>query len=302
MRYNPLEPSDYSLSTEIVLLSVDLSVTPHAGASVLVKDVKVEMGGGTVTPITEMRPSVLKRYDVLTLLFRYERYGGDGGRKTVSTNATMIPLLSGSEETSPVIKSLWNKVLDIPSLTSAPFLAPTQRAVSQIMTPSSSHRSSPSITGKPRGVQSHGRAQTLVDLPRPASVMSTSEPPVLSITVEVPSKGVHPNDEFSVTIQVVNRARRPVKLALQVDAQTGERHSRTHSRLSRTDKLLPRIPVSASVPEPVVTSNKNSMAEAEVLEFYLQERDFFKTKGIYPLTVDGKIGLASLLTLLISGH
>src|SRR5579859_2951219 len=279
MRYNPIEPADYSLSTEIVLLSVDLSVTPHAGASVLVKHITVEMGGGTVTPMTEIKPTILKKYDILTLLFRYERYGGNGGRKTVSTNATMIPLLSGSEETSPVIKSLWNKVLDIPSLTSVPFSAPTQRAVSQIMTPSNSHRSSPSITGKPRGLQSHGRAQTVVDLPRPASVVSASESPVLSITVEVPSKGVNPNDEFSVTIQVVNRARRPVKLALQVDAQTGQSHSRTHSRLSRTDKLLPRIPVSASLPEPTITSNKNNMTEAEVLEYYLQERNFFKTKG-----------------------
>jgi len=294
MRYNPLEPKDYSLSTEIVMLSVDLSVTPHAGASVLVKDVKVEMGGGTVTPMTEMQSTILKRYDVLTLLFRYERYGGDGGRKTVSTNATMVPLLSGSEETSPVIKSLWNKILDIPSLTSTPFAAPTQRAVSQIMTPSNSHRSSSSITGKPRGVQGHGRAHTVVDLPRPASIVSTTESSVLSITVEVPSKGVNPGDEFSVTIQVVNRARRPIKLALQADAQTGQSHARTQSRSSRTDKLLPRIPVSMSLPQPAVTSSKNTMTEAEVLEFYLQEREFSKTRGIYPLTVDGKIGFALL--------
>jgi hypothetical protein len=36
------------------------------------------------------------------------------------------------------------------------------------------------------------------------------------------------------------------------------------------------------------------MTEAEVLEFYLQEREFSKTRGIYPLTVDGKIGFALL--------
>jgi hypothetical protein len=35
------------------------------------------------------------------------------------------------------------------------------------------------------------------------------------------------------------------------------------------------------------------MTEAEVLEYYLQERDFFKTKGIFPLTVEGKIGFAT---------
>jgi TRAPP trafficking subunit Trs65 len=300
MRYNPMEPPDYSLSTEIVLLSVDLSVTPHTGASVLIKDVNVEMGGGTVTPMTEIKPSILKRYDVLTLLFRYERYDGDGGRKTVSTNATMVPLLSGSEETSPVIQSLWNKILDIPSLASVPFSAPTQRAVSQIMTPSNSHRSSPSITGKPRGVQGHGRAQTVVDFPpRPGSAASTSDSPVLAITVEVPSKGVKPGDEFSVSVQCVNRARRPVKLMLQVDAQTGQSHTRTHSRLSRTDKLLPRLPVSASLPQPTLTSNKNHMTEAEVLEYYLQERELNKTKGIYPLTVEGKLGCVRLRKLLI---
>jgi len=300
MRYNPIEPADYSLSTEIVLLSVDLSVTPHAGASVLVKDITVEMGGGTVTPMTEIKPSILKKYDILTLLFRYERYGGDGGRKTVSTNATMVPLLSGSEETSPVIKSLWNKVLDIPSLASVPFSAPTQRAVSQIMTPSSSHRSSPSITGKPRGVQGHGRAQTIVDLPsQPASAISTSDSPVLAITVEVPSKGVKPSDEFAVSVHCINRGRRPVKLVLQVDAQPGQSHSRTHSRLSRTDKLLRRLPVSASLPQPTLTSNKNHMTEAEVLEYYLQERNFNKTRGIYPLTVEAKLGYVHLRKLLI---
>jgi hypothetical protein len=44
------------------------------------------------------------------------------------------------------------------------------------------------------------------------------------------------------------------------------------------------------------------MTEAEVLEYYLQERDFFKTKGIFPLTVEGKIGFATPWKLLIEGH
>ena len=213
MRYNPFEPYDNSISTEIVLLSVDLSVTPHAGANVLVKDVKVEMGGGKITPLQELQDTILKRYDVLTLLFRYERYGGEGGRKTVSTSATMIPLLSDSEESSPIITSLWNKILDIPNLSPSvsQFTAPTQRAVSQIMTPSDSSRHSPkpSIAAKARGISTaQGRIQTLNDPPlRPmSSTTSTSEVPNLSIIVKVPSEGVTPNEEFAVDIQVVNRA------------------------------------------------------------------------------------------------
>ena len=293
MRYNPLEPDDNSISTEVVLLSVDLSVTPHAGANVLVKDVKVEMGGGKVTPLQGLQHTILKRYDVLTLLFRYERYGGEGGRKIVSTSATMIPLLSDSEESSPAITSLWNKVLDIPnpSPTLSQFTVPTQRAVSQTMAPSNNPRDSPrpSITGKSRGVSaSHSRAQNLNDSLRPmSSTTSRSEAPNLSITVKVPSQGVTPNEEFSVDIQVVNRANRPFKLALHVDS--GQSHFRSQSRVSRTDKVLPRVPLSAahvSQTEPAGTN----LTEIEAREYLLREQESRKGKPIIALTVEGKIG------------
>ena len=294
MRYNPLEPDDNSISTEIVLLSVDLSVTPHAGADVLVKDVKVEMGGGKVTPLQEIQDTLLKRYDMLTLLFRYERYGGEGGRKMVSTSATMIPLLSDSEESSPIITSLWNKILDIPNLSPSlsQITAPTQRTASQIVAPSNSSRHSPksSITGKSRGISTaHGRVQTLNDSPlRPMSSATTStEVPNLSITVKVPSKGVAPNEEFTVDIQVVNRANRPIKLALHVDS--GQSHFRSQPRVSRTDKVLPRVPVSASSVQPTEAAGTN-FTEIEAQEYFLRQQESRKGKPILALTVEGKIG------------
>lgn len=293
MRYNPIEPADTSINTEIVLLSVYLSVTPHAGANVLIKDVKVEMAGGTIIPLQEVPSYVLKRYDVLTLLFRYERYGGDGMNKTVSTNITMVPLLSGIEETSPKITSLWNKTLDIPTINSSPpvhFTSPTAHAVGQIMSVSSnrtSHSAKPSITGKPRGIATgHGRAHTVIDIPsRPTSMaISATEPPNLSITVTVPSGGTRPNEEFSVSIQVVNRATRPIKLAVHVDSSRV--HQKTQSRTSRTDKNLPRAPSS----QPNYNSNPGSFEDSEILELYHRERDARKGKGIIALSVEEKIG------------
>jgi hypothetical protein len=307
MRYNPLEPDDNIVSAEIVLLSVDLSVTPHANASVLVKEIKVEMGGGTVTPLQDVQEATLRRYDVLTLLYRYERYGGEGGRKTVSTSATMIPLLSNSAETSPQITSLWNKILDIPNLNPLSQMAgPTQRAVSQIMTPPNSARHSPkpSITGKPRVTPTHGRAQTVIDLPTrpiPSTGLFTSEPPNLSITVQVPSKGVTPNEEFPVEIQVVNRANRPMKLALHVDS--GQAHFRSQSRGTRTDKLLPRVPMSATLAQPTEPDRSNVMTEAEVREYFMREHGLRKGKPIVALTVEGKIGYVStVLRMLMVEH
>jgi hypothetical protein len=305
MRYNPLEPDDNIVSAEIVLLSVDLSVTPHANASVLVKDIKVEMGGGTVTPLQDVQEATLRRYDVLTLLYRYERYGGDGGRKTVSTSATMIPLLSHSAETSPQITSLWNKVLDIPNINPLSQMAgPTQRAVSQIMTPphSARHSPKPSITGKPRVLPTHGRAQTVIDLPTrpiPSAGLFSSEPPNLSITIQVPSLGVNPNEEFPVEIQVVNRANRPMKLALHVDS--GQAHFRSQSRGTRTDKLLPRVPMSATLAQPTTEPDRNNvMTEAEVREYFMREHELRKGKPIVALTVEGKIGYVSpILRMLI---
>lgn len=305
MRYNPLEPDDNNIaSAEIVLLSVDLSVTPHANASVLVKNIKVEMGGGTIAPLQDVKEATLRRYDVLTLLYRYERYGGDGGRKTVSTSATMIPLLSNSAETSPQITSLWNKVLDIPNLNPlSQMAAPTQRAVSQILTPPNSARHSPKpSTGKPRTAPTHGRAQTVIDLPtRPVpSVASISfEPPNLSITVQVPSSGVKPNEEFPVEIQLVNRAYRPMKLALHVDS--GQAHFRTQSRATRMDKLLPRVPMSATLAQPTEPERNNVMTEAEVRGYFLREHELRKGKPIIALTVEGKIGYGSLASADVDG-
>lgn len=290
MRYNPLEPDDNSISTEIVLLSVDMSVTPHAGASVLVKDIKVEMGGGKVTPLQECKEAILNRYDMLTLLFRYERYGGDEVRKRVSTTATMIPLLSTSEETSPKITSLWNKLLDVPS--AIPSVSQiTQRAVSQIMTPTNSSRHSPkpSITGKSRAVSTpHGRTQIHNDSIRPTSSTTLSETPNLSITVKVPSNGVNPNEEFAIDIQVVNRANRPIKLALLIDS--GLTHVRTQSQVSRADKVLPRIPTTSSFVQPTESPGKNLETEAEAREYFLREQEKLQGKPIIALTVEGKIG------------
>jgi hypothetical protein len=290
MRYNPLEPNDNSISAEIVLLSVDMSVTPHAGASVLVKDIKVEMGEGKITPLQDYKEAILNRYDMLTLLFRYERYGGDGVRKRLSTTATMIPLLSDSEETSPKITSSWNRALDVPTAIHSVSQI-THRAVSQIMTPTSSSRHSPqpSITGKPGGVSTpHGRAQILSRPSRPTSSTTLSETPNLSITVKVPSNGVNPNEEFAIDIQVVNRANRPIKLALHVDS--GQTHFRTQPQLSRTDKVLPRVPTTSSVVQPTESPGNNLGTEAEAREYFLREQEKGRGKPIIALTVEGKIG------------
>lgn len=293
MRYTPLEPADDTISAEIVVLSVDLSVTQHTGTSVLVKDIKVEVGGGTVTPLQEPHPTVLRRYDVLTLLFRYERYGKDEGRKTISITATMVPLLSDSEEMSPHITSLWNKVLDIPGSRppSSQFPTPAQRVISQSLSPPGSARQSPkpSITGKPGNFSAYGRTLTSIDSPtRPVSVHSVSESPNLSITVQVPSKGVNPNDEFTVDIQIVNRANRPIKLVLQVDS--GRAQFRTQSRVSRIDKLLPQVPVSASLIPPTDATGNNISAEIEAREFFLRQLELQKGKPIIALTVETMIG------------
>jgi hypothetical protein len=293
MRYTPLEPDDDSVSTEVVLLSVDLGVTQHAEASVLIKDIKVEMGGGTVTPLQEPQRTVLRRYDVLTLLFRYERHGGDGGRKTVSIHSTMVPLLSESEELSPHITSLWNKVLDVPSLSPplSQYSAPTQRAVSQALSPpgSARHSPKPSVTGKPRSATAYGRAPTNTDSPtRPMSINSISEAPNLSITVQVPPQGVNPNEEFTVDIQTVNRANRPIKLALQVDS--GQAHFRTQSRVSRAEKLLPQVPMSSSPAPPIDPAANNVPTEIEAREFFVRELEARKGKPIIALTVESIIG------------
>jgi hypothetical protein len=288
MRYNPLEPADSGTSTEIVLLSVDLSVTPHTGGSVLVKEVNVDVEGGTIVPLQQIGEKVLKRYDVMTLLFRYERYGGDAGRKMVSTSATMAPLLSESEETSPKISSLWNKILDIPSLNPKLAVAGSQRAVSMIMSPATGARHSPkpSLSGK-RGV--HARGQTLTEVPtRPISTLSAGESPNLSITVQIPSSGVNPGEEFTVDIQVVNRATRPIKLALHVDS--GQAHFRTQSRgPNRSDKLLPRVPLSSTLPTPT-SPQKTLMTDIEARAFYLRQKETRQGKGIIALGVEGKIG------------
>lgn len=294
MRYNPLEPDDSSLSVEIVLLSVDLSVTPHAGAPVLVKEINVEMGGGTISPLQAFQPITLNRYDVMTVLFRYERYGGDGGRKAVSTTATMIPLLSDSEETSPKIISLWNKVLDVPSVNpSAPqFTAPT-RAVSQVMNPASTvrHAHKASIVGKPQVLSTaHGRAQTNNDgqvlyPPHPSSIAEVSN---LSITVQVPSEGVKPNEKFMVDIQVVNRLKRPIRLALQVNS--GQAYFQQSSRLSKADKILPQTPVIPSAPQVLASSGNGMMTERAAKEFFLREQENLRSKPIIALTVEAKFG------------
>jgi hypothetical protein len=280
-----------STSTEIVLLSVDVSVTPQTGGSVLVKEVKVDMEGGKMIPLQSSGEKVLKRYDVMTLLFRYERYGGNAGRKMVSTSATMVPLLSDSEETSPTITSLWNKVLDIPNLNPRLSTVGSQRAVSMIMSPPAGSRHSPksSLSTKSRGIPSHIRTQTLSDIPsRPTSMISTAESPNLSITVRVPSTGVDPGEEFNVDIQVVNRATRPIKLALHVDS--GQAHFQTQKRTSRTDKLLPRVPFSTSLHHHPDTPHNTIMTESEAREFYLREKEGRQVKGIIALNVEGKIG------------
>ena len=296
MRYNPLEPDDSSLSVEIVLLSVDLSVTPHAGAPVLVKEINVEMGGGIITPLQTFQSIILNRYDVMTFLFRYERYGGDGGRKTVSTSATMIPLLSDSEETSPKIVSLWNKVLDVPSLsTSVPqFTAPT-RAVSQVMSPPTTrHAQKTSIVGRPQALSiTHGRAQTTNDgqARYPQNTTSISEASNLSITVQVPLEGVKPNEKFVVDIQVVNRLKRPIRLALQVNS--GQAYFQQSSRLSKVDKILPRTPVVPTTPQASLSSTDGVMTEREAKEFFLREQENSRSKLIIALTVEAKFGFVS---------
>jgi hypothetical protein len=293
MRYNPLEPEDFSINKEIVLLSVDLSVTPQAGAPVLVKNVKVEMDGGQIEPLQDDVERVLKRYDVFTLLFRYVRYGDPGGPKTVSTSATMIPLINDSAELSPQINSTWNKVLDFPRLSPpSQFTAPTQRVVSQIMGYSSTdprvrHTQSSSISGRPTGL-GHGRAQTLSEpLPRPDSVVSSViESPHLSITIEVPSKGINPMDEFQVKAQVVNRSNRPMRLALYV--QPGQEFERVPSRNSKVDKVLPRIPLSPATRPFELTSFSTN--DTELRQVYLRELELKKGKPLVGLTVEAELG------------
>jgi len=302
MRYNPLEPEDFSVNKEVVLLSVDISVTPQAGADVLVKDVKIDMGGGEIVPLQDDGDRTLKRYDVFTLLFRYVRYGETGGPKTVSISATTIPLINDSSETSPQITSIWNKVLDFPRLTPQPhFSAPTQRAVSQIMSPAESklrHTHSSSITGRPISIPStHNRAQTISDLPpRPPSVVASQvQSPHLSITIEVPSEGVKPMEEFTVKAQVVNRSARPMRLVLYVDAS--REFEKTQGRELRTDKVLPRIPLSRSnrhSDDPVTPPN-----EVDTHQFYLQERERQKGKPMVGITVEEQFGLIPIDSQLI---
>lgn len=288
MRYNPLELDDQSVATETVILSVDLSVTPHANASVLLKDIKVEMGGGIVTPLQEIRQSILHRYDVWTLLYRYERYGNEARRKAISTSVVMVPLLTDSEETSPTITSTWEKVLDISNLLPlAPqFTAPS--VANQAVSPPANatrHSTRPSIASKPRTIPTaHIRAQIVPNPP-----FRTTEPPHLSILIRVPPEGVNPNEEFAVDIQIVNRAIRPVKLALQVDS--GQAQFRTKSKgPGRTDKVLPRVPMSSS---PITTTHparKGLMTDAEARALFVQEMEIQKPKPIIALTVEGKIG------------
>ena len=290
MRYNPLEPEDFSVNKEVVLLSVDLSVTPQAGVPVLVKDVKVEMDGGQIIPLQDNEERVLKRYDMLTLLFRYVRYGDTGGAKTVSTSATMVPLINESAEISPQITSVWNKVLDFPRLSPpSQFTAPTQRVVSQIMglsDPKVRHTHSSSITGRPLVIPTgHGRVQTVTDIPsRPPSV-ALLESPHLSITIEVPSIGVNPMDEFTVKAQVVNRSTRPMRLVLYVDANRD--FEKAPSRNSRTDKVLPKIPLS---PATRVSETSFSSNENELRQFYLREIERQKGRPMVGLTVEAQLG------------
>lgn len=293
MRYNPLEPEDNTVNKEVVLLSVDLGVTPQAGASVLVKELKVDMGDGEVIPLQDDVQRTLKRYDVCTLLFRYQRYGEGGGSKTVSINATMVPLINDSSETSPQIISTWNKVLDFPRATpSSHFTAPTQRVVSQIMSPANSairHSHSGSITGRPQSTPKlHGRAQTVTDLPSrpPSMAISQIESPHLSITIEVPAKGVQPFEEFDIYAQVVNRSNRPIRLVLYVDS--GRDYEKSQARLSRTDKVLPRIPLSASSRQSDASSISPTATETRAI--YLQERQRQKGKPMFGITVETPLG------------
>ena len=293
MRYNPLEPDDNTVSKEVVLLSVDLSVTPHAGAFVLVKDIKVDMERGMVLPLQDINPTVLRRYDVLTLLFRHERYGGEGGRKMVSTSATMVPLLSESSDDCPQITSLWNKILDIPSMVSP--VAPGPRPLSQVIypPPTTAWQSPKSSPSRPRSsvVSTHARIQGSdphsPKRPLSASTTSTVEIPHLSITVKVPPTGVNPSEEFPVEVQVLNRATRPVKLALHIDS--GQMRFQTQVTNSKTDKLLPRVPLS-STPNPPPDTTKPINPQSELREFFFREHDRQKGKPIIALTVEHKLG------------
>jgi hypothetical protein len=296
MRYHPLEPDDNTVSKEMVLLSVDLSVTPHAGASVLVQDIKVEMDGGSVVPLQDIKHPVLRRYDVLSLLFRYERYGGDGARKTVSTTATMIPLLSESVEDCPRITSLWNKILDVPSMSSQ--AAPPPRSVSQLIGPPAARESPKPSPVRPRSlISTHGRIQASSDTHSPKrppsisaqSAISTSETPHLSITVKVPTAGVNPNEEFPVDVQVLNRATRPIKLALHVDS--GQARFQTQVFNTKTDKLLPRAPLSSNVTTQAEITEKPLNREAELREFFFKDHERQTGKNpIIALTVEHKLG------------
>jgi hypothetical protein len=297
MRYNPLEPDDNTVSKEAVLLSVDLSVTPHAGASVLVRDIKVEMDGGKVFPLHDVESTVLRRHDVLTLLFRYVRYGGEGGRKTVSTSATMIPLLTGSPDDSPQIVSLWNKSLDIPSLASQP--APLPRPVSQLISPASTAaRQSPKPSPvRPRSIASTAaRIHSVSDLQSPKrplsasaqSVVSTAESPYLSITVKVPSQGVKLSEKFPVQVQVLNRTTRPIKLVLQVDS--GQARFQTQVTNTKIDKLLPRVPLTSNLNPPIEATSKPGNPETEARELFFRSHERQKGRPFIALTVEHKLG------------
>jgi len=104
-----------------------------------------------------------------------------------------------------------------------------------------------------------------------------------------------------VEIQVVNRANRPMKLALHVDS--GQAHFRSQSRATRTDKLLPRVPMSATLAQPTEPDRSNVTTEAEVREYFLREHELRKGKPIVALTVEGKIGYDfPLLQTLIVEH
>ena len=292
MRYTPLESIDY-VSTAI--LSVDVSITPHAGTNVMVKDVKVELEGGTVTPLQQLQNTVLKRYDFLTLLFRYQRYGNDGGRRIVSTTTTVVPLLMDSEENSPEITSSWNKTLDFPHVHPQIIRSglPAQKAVDHVMNAQSSsgqHSPRPGVLGKGRG-----DATVSGYVPNPLETSSTSHPslttisvPHLSITMEVPSDPISPDDEFNVNIQVVNQATRPMRLALYVDFGQPRLPSKVHR--AKTDKVLPRTPMTGSFLPSTEASPQNFMTPEQAQEFFIRENELRKGKPLIPLTVEEKIG------------
>ena len=157
------------------------------------------------------------------------------------------------------------------------------------MSPTNSARHSPSPSfGTPRSILA-GRAQiqTHNDHTQPISSTASIDAPHLSITVKVPTKGVSPNEEFPVGIQVVNRANRPVKLALYIDS--GQSPFRAQSRATRTDKVLPRVPLTQSHDQTTETI-QNDMTEIEAREYFMRETESRKGKPIIALTVESKIG------------